>query len=202
VWGSSWLPDDFTNGNFVVRLRNIDPGNACTNGSTLSVDRVRARVYYTVNNENNDGDNFFIAPTSADMHGIFDFIGEQVCPAILNLSSAPPPTTGTLMVITTVTNNNGGSLAESAFTANVNAINPSATSFAGSASGVSVTVDPGAYSISEDPVNGYNEILGATCSGSIVAGETRVCVLSNDDVPPPPPPPNFNVTTGSWQEVP
>jgi hypothetical protein len=207
LWGRSWVPSDFSNGSFVVRLQNIDPGSACVNGSTLSTDQIRARVYYTVNTENGDGDNFFIAPTSADMQGIFNFIGEQVCPAALNLASAPPPTTGTLIVMTQVINNNGGASTSADFIANISAINPSQTSFAGVASGVTVTVDPGDYSVTENSATGYNEIPGATCSsggslGPIVAGETRVCVLTNDDIPPPPPPPNFNINTGSWEEVP
>jgi hypothetical protein len=202
LWGRAWVPADFNNGSFVVRLQNIDPGNACVNGSTLSTDQIRARVYYSANTENSDGDNFFIAPSSADMQSIFNFIGNQVCPAAVNLTSIPPPTTGTLLVMTTVTNNNGGGAVASAFTANVSAVSPSQSSFAGSTSGVSVTVGPGSYSVTEGAVSGYNEILGATCSGTIVAGETRVCVLTNDDIPPPPPPPNFSVNVGSWQEVP
>ena len=206
LWGRTWVADDFSNGKFVVRLQDIDPGNACTNGSTLSTDQIRARVYYTVNNENSDGDNFFIAPTSADMQGIFNFIGEQVCPAALNLASAPPPTTGTLIIMTQVINNNGGAETSMDFIARVSATNPSQSSFAGVASGVAVTVSPGSYNITENSVTGYNEIPGATCSsaiaGAIAAGETRVCVLTNDDIPPPPPPPDFNVNTGSWQEIP
>jgi hypothetical protein len=212
LWGRSWTPSDLNNGNFVVRLQDIDPGNACLNGSTLSVDQIRARVYYSVNTENSDGDNYFVAPTSADMQSIFNFIGNQVCPAA-NVVAVPPPTTGTLLVLTTVANNNGGSATPSSFTANVSASSPSQTSFAGSSSGVLVTMNPGAYSITETAVSGYNEISGATCSsslpcdpvngtGGVCAGETRVCILSNADIPPPPPPPNFNINVGNWQEVP
>lgn len=48
LWGRSWTPADFNTSNFAVRLENIDPGFNCSNGSTLSVDQVQTRVYYTV----------------------------------------------------------------------------------------------------------------------------------------------------------
>jgi hypothetical protein len=207
LWGKTWTPVDFSNGKFIVKITNIDPGNSCTNGSILSTDRVRARVYYTVNIENGDGDNFFIAPTSSDMQSIFDFIGNQVCPAVLNLSATPPPTTGSVLITTQVTNNNGGGKNDLDFTVNVSAVNPSQTTFPGSSSGVSVTMSPGSYNITEDNMIGYTLLPGASCSssgsfGSLSAGETRICVLNNDDIPPPPPPPNLNLEQNSWHEVP
>lgn len=48
LWGRSWTPADFNTQNFAVRLENVDPGQSCTNGSTLSVDYVQTRVYYTL----------------------------------------------------------------------------------------------------------------------------------------------------------
>ncbi len=202
TWGHAWTADQLSNTNFRVRLTS----NSTVSTRDFYLDWVPVRVSYSVNTENGDGDNFFLAPTSADMQGIFNFIGQQVCPALLNLAPPTPPTTGTILVITQVVNNNGGTKVPADFIANISATNPSQVSFPGSSTGVSVTVDPGAYSITENNVTGYNEILGATCSsataGNIIAGETRVCVLTNDDIPPPPPPPNFNINTGSWQEIP
>ncbi len=195
------LPSALNNSSFLIRFR--------ANSETNEYFRVDGVKIFTLSSipENGDSDNFFVSPNSKDMEDIFKAIGNQVCPAALNLASAPPPTTGTLFVMTQVINNNGGASTPANFTANVSATNPSQTSFGGVALGVAVTVDPGSYSVTENTVPaGYNAILGATCSsasaGAIVAGETRVCVLTNDDIPPPPPPPNFNINTGSWQEVP
>ena len=208
LWGrTSWSAADFSQANFRVRVTANCSGSSSCNSRHFYLDYLPVRVYYTVIQENSDGDNFFISPTSADMEGIFHFIGEQVCPAILNVAPPPPPTTGTLIVMTQVVNNNGGSKAASDFTVNVSADTPSQTSFAGSATGVSITVNPGAYNITENNMAGYTQSPGATCSsagslGSIVAGETRVCIITNDDIPPPPPPPNLNLDVNSWHEIP
>ena len=210
LWGKTWTAADFISGKFVVRLQDIDPGNSCTNGSTLSVDQIRARVYYAVNTENGDGDNFFVAPTSSDMQGIFNFIGNQVCPAASNPAQTPPPTQGGILVVTQVINNepvNTGTATAPDFNAVVTGTNVSpAASFAGSTAGVVVTVNPGVYSVSAIAKNGYTQFLTPTCSstdgGNIAAGEARVCVITYDDIPPPPPPPNLTINPGTWQETP
>jgi hypothetical protein len=202
-WGHTWTAANLSNANFRVRITS----NSTYSSRDFYLDWVPVTVYYSVIQENGDGDNFFISPTSADMEGIFHFIGEEVCPALLSVTPTPPPTTGTLMIMTQVVNNNGGAKLASDFNARVSADNPSQNSFAGSETGISVTVNPGDYSITEDPVSGYTESIGATCSsagssGGVVAGETRVCILSNDDLPPPPPPPNLIIDPNSWHEIP
>jgi hypothetical protein len=203
TWGRTWSADNLSSSNFQVRLTS----NSTSSSRNFYLDWVPVQVYYTVINENSDGDNFFISPTSADMHGIFDFIGQQVCPALLNVAPPPTPTKGTLQIMTVVNNNNGGSKTESDFTVKVTGDTPSQTSFAGSSTGVSVTVNPGAYNVTEDSMSGYTLTQGATCSssgssGNIIAGENRVCVLTNNDIPPPPPPPDLNFDPSSWHEVP
>src|SRR5207247_1404675 len=65
----------------------------------------------------------------------------------------------------------------------VTAGNPSQSSFAGSESGTTVTVDAGSYSVDEDAVNGYTKTIGADCSGTIANGETKTCTITNDDQP-------------------
>mgnify|MGYP001597125894 CR=1 FL=1 len=47
TWGRAWDVIDFSNDNFVVILENRDPGSSCSNGSTVSVDYLEAKVYYT-----------------------------------------------------------------------------------------------------------------------------------------------------------
>jgi hypothetical protein len=205
LWSRSWTSNDFANGNFVVRLKDIHTAS-CVSNATLSVDRVRARAYYSTNLENGDGDNFFISPTSNDMKDIFTFIGTQVCPAVSFVNSAPPPTTASLTIITQVINNNGGAALPSAATLRITGNSPSANTLAGSSAGTTITLGAGNYSVTGDPMTGYAEIASASCdaanAGSIAVGESRVCVITYDDVPPPPPPPNLNINLGNWQEVP
>ncbi len=204
LWGHAWTVSELDSTKFKVRVTS----NSNDSTRDFYLDWIPVTVYYTVNTENGDGDNFFVAPTSGDMQGIFNFIGQQVCPAALNIAATPPPTIATIIVITNVTNNNGAGSSPSDFTGRVNnATNPSVTSFAGSSSGFSITVNPGGFNITEDSLAGYIGIPGPTCqadssSNPINAGETRICIINNDDIPPPPPPPNLDFDTNSWQETP
>lgn len=201
TWGRTWTTTELNSTNFRVRVTM----NSTTATRDFYLDWIPVTVSYSVNTENGDGDNFFVAPTSADMQGIFNFIGQQVCPASLNLTATPPPTTANLNVVTNVTNNNGGTKTPSDFIVNVNGTNPTPNTFPGNA-GTNVTIDPGNYSINQNGVAGYTVDTSSSCSssgtlGPIVAGENRVCIISNDDIPPPPPPPNLNFNTNSWREV-
>ncbi len=160
-----------------------------------------------INAENADGDNFFIAPTSADMTNIFQTIGRAVCPAV-DVTPPAPPTHANIIIITNVTNDNGGVASAGNFTAHVSAVNPSGANFAGSASpGTSVQVDPGAYTITENALSGYSESLNSACSGTITAGTTKTCIINNNDLPPSPSSiPSIQspsmITINTWQENP
>ncbi len=209
LWNRTWTSSDFDPAKVVARITDL-----CS-GTTINVDQVKMKVSYTSITENSDGDNFFIAPTSADMPAIFNFIGDQVCPAALNLDQAAPPTTANLMVITRVNNDNSGTKLPADFTVNVLPGHQSQSSSAGvDTPGTNVTLNPDTFSVTENPVSGYTETFGEGCFGdassqhpALIAGETRVCIVTNDDVPPPPPPPNLTLgvgtsSSGSWWELP
>ena len=207
TWGRVWSGSDFSNDNFRVRLTS----NSSTATRDFFLDWVPVRVYYSVITENSDGDNFFIAPSSADMKGIFEFIGNQVCPAASNPVVTPPPTTGKLLVITHTTNNEDppdtGTASSPDFSVTVTGGGVSPATFNGDESGVLVTLDPGFFSVAQAPKDGYTRTLSDTCTSSgagglLVAGETRVCVINNDDTPPPPPPPDLTIDPGTWHETP
>lgn len=91
-------------------------------------------------------------------------------------------TTGTLTVIKQVVNDNGGTKTAGDFTLNVTGSNVSNPSFAGSSDGVSVVLDAGSYSVDETTDAGYAKTLGANCSGTLVAGDTKTCIVTNDDI--------------------
>ena len=90
---------------------------------------------------------------------------------------------GTLIVKKHVIDDNGGQKHADDFTMKVTAGHPSQSSFAGSESGTTVTVDAGSYSVDEDSVSGYTKTIGAGCSGTIANGETKTCTITNDDQP-------------------
>ena len=89
-----------------------------------------------------------------------------------------------LIVIKHVVNTNGGTLSASDFTMNVSGSNVSDPSFPGVESpGTTVTLNAGAYSVTEDPVIGYSGSLSTDCSGSISVGQTKTCTITNSDKP-------------------
>ena len=208
LWGRTWSASDFSDTNFVLKFRFDDSSNSSCNNATVSVDQVQVRVYVAgAIPENGDGDNFFISPTSADMKGIFEFIGNQVCPAINNVGAATPPTTATLLVITRTDSGDQISPVVSVTATNPSTSGYTATNITSSLPNqTTITVDPGNYNITQSATAGYTQSRTDSCSSalstSVAAGEARTCVLTNTKVPPPPPPPNLTITPGSWQEVP
>jgi len=90
--------------------------------------------------------------------------------------------TATLIVIKHVINNNGGTKTAANFTMNVTATNPSSSSFPGAeSSGTTITLDAGSYSVTENAVDGYEQVSAVGCSGTIANGETKTCTITNDD---------------------
>jgi len=124
----------------------------------------------------------------------------RVC-TVTNDDVAPPfeATTGTLTVIKRVINDNGGTAVASDFTLNLTQGDASPVGFAGNASGTTFEVQAGTYSVGEqENALGYAASYSETCSGTMAAGESRVCTITNDDPdngggdPPP-----FTATTGT-----
>lgn len=114
---------------------------------------------------------------------------------------SPPPQ---LTIIKHVINSDGGIKQASDFTLNIDASNPSLSSFQGSEDGTTITLSAGTYNVSEEPQTEYSvEYEG--CSGTILDGEKKTCTIINDDIAPPTPTP-FPVTKvffapglgGSW----
>jgi uncharacterized repeat protein (TIGR01451 family) len=104
------------------------------------------------------------------------------------LSATDSASTGrfpTVTVIKHVVNDNGGTATAGDFTINVNAPGATPTSFPGADSpGTTVTVDPGDYNVDEGAHAGYTETRSAGCWGTIGAGESRTCTITNDDIAP------------------
>ena len=85
----------------------------------------------------------------------------------------------TLIVQKVVDPINGGTKAPGDFTLNVTGDAASPSSFSGSTAGQSVSLLAGAYNVTETVDSQYDASYGANCSGTIAAGETKTCVVTN-----------------------
>ncbi len=104
--------------------------------------------------------------------------GEQLTCTFVNRQQ-PVVEKAQLTVIKLVENSFGGVAAPSDFTINVNGGNPTLATFPGSASGVTVTLEAGPYSVTEQPAPGYTGEFSDECAGVINLGEHKVCTIVN-----------------------
>ena len=89
-----------------------------------------------------------------------------------------------LIVVKHVVNDNGGTATASQFTMTIGGVTATGgNSFAGSEGGTNKTVTPGSYTVTETGPAGYSASFSAGCSGTIAAGDTRTCTITNDDRP-------------------
>ncbi len=100
-----------------------------------------------------------------------------------NPSDILPPL---LIVKKVVINDNGRSRQPGDFTMKVTGAGSFEQTFPGSTSGTNVNVPIGNYSVDEVDKFDYTKTLSADCSGTIAAGETKTCTITNDDPTPPP----------------
>jgi YVTN family beta-propeller protein len=84
-----------------------------------------------------------------------------------------------LIVTKQVINEGGGEAEPSDFTITVDGNNPTPSSFDGSSSGTSVTLEPGSYSVTENSLPEYTSSKSGQCAGSLSAGETKQCTITN-----------------------
>ncbi|MDF1496612.1 MAG: hypothetical protein P1P90_00955 [Patescibacteria group bacterium] len=110
--------------------------------------------------------------------------------------------TGTLIVIKEVINDSGlsgvpsdfiinveytaqyqqtGDLAYAMAFASILSSQMATTSFPGNASGTELIVGPGEYSVQEELYDNYDTTYSEGCTGSILAGQTITCTITNND---------------------
>jgi hypothetical protein len=127
---------------------------------------------------------------SADCSGSIEAGQTKTC-TVTNTAVDIMPDTGSLTIIKQVINDNGGTGVASDFNIIVNGSGVSTTTatssltslqISGNSAGTMVTLAPGAYSVVELSANGYNVSYSADCSGSIEAGQSKTCVVTNNDI--------------------
>lgn len=104
-------------------------------------------------------------------------------------------TTGTVIVYKAVINNDAGTSVPADFTLwleHAPGGMTSTVSFAGEGSGTVLEVAAGNYAVTESSLTGYTASFSVDCSGTLSVGETKTCIVTNDDDPIP-----FTATTGT-----
>lgn len=113
--------------------------------------------------------------------------GQTLTCTITNNDIAPQ-----LTVIKHVIKNSVGTKSASDFTMYVTGTNVSNPSFPGSESGVTVTLNAGAYNATESSALNYTGVYSADCTGTINIGQTKTCTITNIYQP-------ATRTLGFWQ---
>ena len=80
-----------------------------------------------------------------------------------------------------VINDDNGSKVASDFTMVVNATKPFDDTFSGSESGTTISIEEGFFSVDEILDSDYDQFRSGECLGTADAGQTLICVLTNND---------------------
>lgn len=205
TWGRNWQSIDFSSSRFRVRVQDVDPGIGCDTSAVANLDYLRLKVYIAssgvnIEDENNDGDHFFISPTSEDLVDIFKTVAQEIsAPSVGQL--AP------ILVVVTQVNNASGTASKTASDFDININNPTNHVFSDDGTGtIFDNLNVGSYAITpEDDTDGeYTHSMSPECVGTIAASQTKTCVVIYTSNPPPPPPIEIqqNIDVNSWHEVP
>ena len=120
----------------------------------------------------------YTASFSADCSGTIANGQEKTC----TVTNNDQP--GKLIVIKHVINDNGGTATAANFTLDSGGANDTPDNFPGAeAPGTEVTLDAGAYNVTESGPSGYTASFSADCSGTIANGQTKTCTVTNNDQP-------------------
>ncbi|NTW89289.1 MAG: VWA domain-containing protein [Candidatus Moranbacteria bacterium] len=168
--GGSASSADFT---MTINGITVNGGSSFSGQETPGTDRTVMPGSYTVTESGPDG---YLSSMSADCAGAIAIGQTKTC----TVTNEDKP--ATLVVKKHVVNDNGGVASADAFTMKVTGTDVSSGSFAGSEAGTTVTLDAGSYGVSEDAVAGY-EASYSGCSGTIANGQTKTCIVTNDDEP-------------------
>ncbi len=85
-------------------------------------------------------------------------------------------------VVKQVVNDHGGTMDASNFIMYVTG-SGSFAQFPGVADGRVISMNAGGYTIHESTVGGYTASFSANCNSSVGIGETKICVITNNDIP-------------------
>ncbi|MFL6362307.1 MAG: beta-propeller fold lactonase family protein [Nitrososphaeraceae archaeon] len=175
-------PSDFT-----ITVTGNDPSPSSFSGSSSGTSvTLRPGTYKVTEDDNIPG---YTTSYSSECSGTAKG-GRIQCTITNEYTASPPGSTTFLDVITNVINNNQGTKKPSDFTITVTGNDPSPSSFSGSSSGTSVTLRPGNYKVTEtERPSGYTTRYSSGCSGTLDAGQTEDCTITNEANKSPEPKP-------------
>jgi YVTN family beta-propeller protein len=178
-------PSDFT---ITVDGNNPTPSSFDGSSSGTSVQLFEGRYKVTESGPNSNSNSNYTAKLSKECSGNMREGESKKC-TITNTYSEPPPpvTTANIIVTKKVINEGGGDREPSDFTITVDGNNPTPSSFDGSSSGTTITINEGSYNVTEegpdissDYVPGrYTPSYSSNCAGEIQSGDTVRCTITN-----------------------
>ncbi|MFL6469887.1 MAG: beta-propeller fold lactonase family protein [Nitrososphaeraceae archaeon] len=173
-------PSDFT-----ITVTGNDPSPSSFSGSPSGTSvTLRPGTYKVTEDDNIPG---YTTSYSSECSGTAK--GGRIQCTITNEYHSTP-TTANLVVTEKVINNGIGNKKPSDFTITVTGNDPSPSSFSGSSSGTSVTLRPGSYKVTEtERPSGYTTRYSSGCSGTLDAGQTEDCTITNEANKSPEPKP-------------
>ncbi len=181
--GGTKSPSDFT---ITVNGNNPRPSSSFRGSSSGTIVELSKGKYEVTESGSTTNYN---STLSNGCSGTINVGENKECTIINTYSASPPPpiTTGNIIVIKKVINDGGGTKSPSDFTITVNGNNPTPSSFAGSSSGTTITINKGRYNvteegsdISDDYVPGfYTPNYSSDCAGTIQEGDTVSCTITN-----------------------
>jgi YVTN family beta-propeller protein len=178
--GGDKQPSDFT---ITVEGNNPTPSSfdGSSSGATITINEGS----YNVTEEEGPDISYDYVPGrytpsySSDCAGTIQTGDTVRCTITNKYNQFIPGTLPKLIVTKQVVNEGGGEAEPSDFTITVDGNNPTPSSFDGSPSGTSVTLKPGRYSITENILPEYTSSKSGDCTGSLNAGETKHCTITN-----------------------
>jgi uncharacterized repeat protein (TIGR01451 family) len=107
-------------------------------------------------------------------------------PFLTNFTKVLADPSTTVTIVNNVVNGFGGTSAASDFTVTIHGTNINGTaattlSFPGSASGVTVNLDPAFYFVTSTGPTGYSSSNSATCHGTPALGDVNTCTITSND---------------------
>ncbi|MGE0243857.1 MAG: hypothetical protein AB7F53_08615, partial [Nitrososphaeraceae archaeon] len=173
--GGSKEPSDFT-----ITVNGKGPQPTSFPGSSVGVNvNLKKGSYSVIEASPSD----YNAEYSSSCLGTIN-PGEKITCTITNVYQSEDQS-AQLIVIKDIVNNykndDSTKLKPSAFTIKVSGNDPSPKSFPGrSGSGITVTLDPGSYTVTEKGPPGYSTNYTNDCEGKIKSGQVKVCIITNE----------------------
>jgi hypothetical protein len=179
--GGEAEPSDFT---ITVDGNNPTPSSFDGSSSGTTIQLFRGKYKVTESGPTN-----YNSTLSKECSGNIREGERKECNITNTYSVVPPPvTTGMIIVTKKVVNEGGGDKQPSDFTITVDGNNPTPSSFDGSSSGATITINKGSYNVTEveapdisyDYVPGrYTPSYSSDCAGTIQTGDTVRCTITN-----------------------